>query len=38
MPALARKSWHSNLSNLQAPKKANENKKRVGRGMGSGHG
>src|SRR6202166_3358771 len=25
-----------NLSNLRAPKKANENKKRVGRGMGSG--
>ncbi|MGA2898300.1 MAG: hypothetical protein ABSE27_11995, partial [Acidobacteriaceae bacterium] len=24
-----------NLSNLHAPKKANENKKRVGRGMGS---
>jgi ribosomal protein L15 len=27
-----------NLSNLHAPKKANENKKRVGRGMGSGMG
>ena len=27
-----------NLSNLRAPKKANTNKKRVGRGMGSGHG
>ena len=27
-----------NLSNLRAPKKANENKKRIGRGMGSGHG
>ncbi len=27
-----------NLSNLRAPKKANENKKRVGRGMGSGIG
>ena len=27
-----------NLSNLRAPKKANENKKRVGRGMGSGMG
>ena len=26
------------LSNLRAPKKANENKKRVGRGMGSGMG
>ena len=27
-----------NLSNLRAPKKANESKKRVGRGMGSGMG
>ncbi len=27
-----------NLSNLRAPQKANENKKRVGRGMGSGMG
>ncbi len=27
-----------NLSNLRAPKKANEHKKRVGRGMGSGMG
>jgi large subunit ribosomal protein L15 len=27
-----------NLSNLRAPKDANRNKKRVGRGMGSGHG
>ncbi|MGC2160479.1 MAG: 50S ribosomal protein L15 [Silvibacterium sp.] len=27
-----------NLSNLRAPEKANRNKKRVGRGMGSGHG
>ena len=27
-----------NLSNLGAPKGANSNKKRVGRGMGSGHG
>ncbi len=27
-----------NLSNLRAPAKANRNKKRVGRGMGSGHG
>ena len=27
-----------NLSNLQAPEKANENKKRIGRGMGSGMG
>ena len=28
----------TNLSNLRAPKKANSNRKRVGRGMGSGHG
>ena len=27
-----------NLSSLKAPKSANRNKKRVGRGMGSGHG
>lgn len=27
-----------NLSNLRAPRKANKNRKRVGRGMGSGHG
>lgn len=27
-----------NLSNLRAPNKANRNRKRVGRGMGSGHG
>ncbi|MGH9580417.1 MAG: 50S ribosomal protein L15 [Terriglobales bacterium] len=27
-----------NLSNLKAPKAANRNKKRIGRGMGSGHG
>ena len=27
-----------NLSTIRAPKKANENKKRVGRGMGSGMG
>src|SRR5947208_5344243 len=27
-----------NLSNIRAPRKANENKKRVGRGMGSGMG
>lgn len=27
-----------NLSNLRAPKQANRGKKRVGRGMGSGHG
>src|SRR6201989_1646377 len=37
--AIARKSMAiRNLSNLRAPKKANENKKRVGRGMGSGMG
>jgi large subunit ribosomal protein L15 len=28
----------TNLSNLRAPKKANSNKKRIGRGMGSGMG
>jgi large subunit ribosomal protein L15 len=28
----------TNLSNLRAPKKANSNRKRVGRGMGSGMG
>ena len=28
----------TNLSNLRAPKKANTNRKRVGRGMGSGMG
>ena len=32
------KHGNPNLSNLRAPKKANENKKRVGRGMGSGMG
>jgi len=31
-------SLFMNLSNIRAPKKANENKKRVGRGMGSGMG
>ena len=36
--ALARNNMALNLSNLKAPKKANENKKRVGRGMGSGMG
>ncbi len=36
--AIARKTMALNLSNLKAPKKANENKKRVGRGMGSGMG
>ena len=38
-PALSEEtSMALNLSNLRAPKKANENKKRVGRGMGSGMG
>ena len=38
-PALSEESVAiRNLSNLRAPKKANENKKRVGRGMGSGMG
>jgi large subunit ribosomal protein L15 len=32
------RSYEMNLSNLRAPKKANSNKKRVGRGMGSGMG
>ena len=36
MAALVR--YTMNLSNLKAPRKANENKKRVGRGMGSGMG
>src|SRR3954471_64236 len=31
-------SLFMNLSNIRAPKKASENKKRVGRGMGSGMG
>src|SRR5436190_13967770 len=31
-------SYFMNLSNVRAPKKASENKKRVGRGMGSGMG
>src|SRR6516225_4799416 len=30
--------YKMNLSNLRAPRKASENKKRVGRGMGSGMG
>src|SRR6202162_3043693 len=39
-PALSEETLMAirNLSNLRAPKKANENKKRVGRGMGSGMG
>jgi large subunit ribosomal protein L15 len=35
-PALSEDTM--NLSNLRAPKKANRNKKRIGRGMGSGTG
>src|SRR5258707_10630885 len=36
-PALSEETMAiRNLSNLRAPKKANENKKRIGRGMGSG--
>ena len=37
-PALSEEIMAMNLSNLRAPKKANTNKKRVGRGMGSGMG
>jgi large subunit ribosomal protein L15 len=38
-PALSEETMAiRNLSNLRAPKRANENKKRVGRGMGSGMG
>src|SRR5213075_2382435 len=38
-PALSEETMAiMNLSNLRAPKKANSNKKRVGRGMGSGMG
>jgi large subunit ribosomal protein L15 len=37
-PALSEEIMPTNLSNLRAPKKANSNKKRVGRGMGSGMG
>ncbi len=37
-PALSEGIMPTNLSNLRAPKKANSNKKRVGRGMGSGMG
>jgi len=38
MPALSEENMAKNLSNLRAPKGANSNKKRVGRGMGSGMG
>jgi large subunit ribosomal protein L15 len=37
-PALSEEIMATNLSNLRAPKKANTNRKRVGRGMGSGMG
>lgn len=37
-PGVSEDTMALNLSNLKAPKKANENKKRVGRGMGSGMG
>jgi large subunit ribosomal protein L15 len=37
-PALSEEHMATNLSNLRAPKKANTNRKRVGRGMGSGMG
>ena len=37
-PALSEETMATNLSNLRAPKKANTNRKRVGRGMGSGMG
>jgi large subunit ribosomal protein L15 len=37
-PALSEEAMATNLSNLRAPKKANSNRKRVGRGMGSGMG
>ena len=36
--ALSEEYMATNLSNLRAPKKANTNRKRVGRGMGSGMG
>jgi large subunit ribosomal protein L15 len=36
--ALSEENMATNLSNLRAPKKANSNKKRIGRGMGSGMG
>jgi large subunit ribosomal protein L15 len=38
LPALSEEAMATNLSNLRAPKKANTNRKRVGRGMGSGMG
>ena len=38
LPALSEECMARNLSNLNAPKGANSNKKRVGRGMGSGMG
>jgi large subunit ribosomal protein L15 len=38
LPALSEEVMAKNLSNLRAPKGANSNKKRVGRGMGSGIG
>jgi large subunit ribosomal protein L15 len=38
MPGVSEEIMALNLSNLNAPKRANENKKRVGRGMGSGMG
>jgi large subunit ribosomal protein L15 len=38
LPALSEETMAMNLSNLRAPKKANTNRKRVGRGMGSGMG
>lgn len=37
-PALSEDDMAKNLSNLNAPKGANSNKKRIGRGMGSGMG
>jgi len=37
-PGVSEEIMALNLSNLNAPRKANENKKRVGRGMGSGMG
>jgi large subunit ribosomal protein L15 len=37
-PGVSEEIMALNLSNLKAPKKANANKKRVGRGMGSGMG
>jgi large subunit ribosomal protein L15 len=37
-PAFSEEIMAKNLSNLRAPKGANSNKKRVGRGMGSGMG